>query len=125
MPELIGKLGYDGRGFSAGMNQALGEAKQASQKISGYFASAFSGGGGVGTVFGGVAGALGVQKLFDVVTGMADKVKQTFKDVKIGAAQLGTDIDTFQRIANITTRTGTGPETFVNFVEHLAVNLEK
>lgn len=124
MPELIGKLGYDGRGFSAGMNQALGEAKQASQKMSGYFSQAFSGGLGGGLI-GGVAGSLGLGKALGSLNEMAEQLADKFKTVRTGAAELHTDIETFQRIANITQKSGSSPEAFGSFVDRLAVSLEK
>jgi len=123
VPELIGKLGYDGRGFSSGLNQAVGEAKQAGTKISGYFASAFS--NPTGSLLGGAAGAIGLSKAFEALNSMAEKVAEKFKLVKMGAREMHTDIETFQKIANITERSGTSPEAFDTFVDHIAEGLEK
>src|SRR5438034_8958141 len=108
--DLTTKMGYDGRGFSAGINQNLGEAKQAAQKMSDIFAGAFSGGGGLG-ILGGLGGSLGVTKIFEALSDAAEKVTERFTEAKTAARQMGIEIELADRIANVTHATGSSPET--------------
>jgi len=123
VPELIGKLGYDGRGFSSGLNQAVGEAKQAGAKISGYFESAFT--GGPAGLLGGVAGAFGLQKAFGVIAEAAKSVKEQFAEARAAAREMQVDIGLAERLGNVTRATGSGPEAVAVAMDHIAESLEK
>jgi hypothetical protein len=120
MPDLIGKLGYDGRGWSAGLNQAIGEANKASAEIADHFSNAFSGNLISDALQKGFAAA-GIGAVGALIEKLADGMKEKFHEIHIGSEMLQVDPQTFQKIANVTKAMGAGPETVATAMEHVAI----
>lgn len=101
--DLIGKLGYDGRGWSTGLNTAVGEAKHAAEKIDGFFSKPFAGG-----LVGGALSGLG----FGSIDQAIEHIVHRATEIKDLSEQLGISTDEVQKFEHATSAAGLSFGTF-------------
>jgi hypothetical protein len=122
--DLKAVFNLDGRPFERALKNSERSVEKTSEKMSGYLESAFS--GNIGSkLFGAAFKSAGIAAVGVMVEQFVDKFQDKIKEVRIGSIRTGLDMETFQRVQNVTEATGSSAETAAKAMEHIAIAQEK
>lgn len=122
--DLKGIFNIDGRPAQRSVKQIEQDVQKSAENMTGYLESAFSGGLGQ-KVFSGAFKAAGLGAVATLAGELADKFQEKLKSIKIGSLRTGLDVETFQRLQNVTEAQGSSADTAARAMEHIAIAQQK